>query len=804
MMKARICAVAAAAVVAVCASPAHADLPVPMDPQNSAVASQWVNPQIRASDGSENITLSLIDAPSTADSGSTVDATMRVRNDGDEQMNDLTVTPRRGPVSGSVSDAQVATIAAPGEYTVAGDTVEVPNLSAGEEAEITVQVDVSDQSLAATFPIMVVLEQDGTHLDSERWHMAVRGDLPEEQTPAGVSVLYPVSAPVDIVPGETGEAPNSPPLILASEQLADQLEPGGRLDQLIETYAETTDDAGVADATCLALDPALVDTVDRMAQGYKVDDDRPSPGRQRQRLRDSWGREDAAVMDAAPGQGAEDAAAWLEKVKAASASGCTVALPWANADLNAIARTGDRWLMREAVERGPFTLGRVLGTPIVQNIVVPGAGYLTPESAPAMGWADHSRSTVPQVGMQSAWEKKQAETQDGPGGKIEGNQQTTLDTPTLPSTEDVAAPEPSQPVRVLVADNTVPGERFATATPGVVTVGFDDALASTLAATGSHPETTGYSQEKLRYDYTMDSVAARDLTAASAIATAARTAGEEPVLVNPPAAWDASTAQQVMGAVGELMSSRIAEPIPLEEYTSPPEQIDQADPEALGTPYNDPTVYSDTEILNAGQQARYIDDLTSILANGNNIALTRYGYTLPLRLDLLAALPVTHRRALTFYTDAELRTRTRLNGERDALGAIKASISLIPPGNVYTRTSESSPLLIVAENGLPLPVDASILYQGPPDAKLNTPTEFRIPARGSLTLQMTADLPQNNKRTDLQLYLSTPDNRPISQPVNIAVQTAGGALATRILVAGLAVLFALAVLFQLGKRRREH
>lgn len=126
-----------------------------------------------------------------------------------------------------------------------------------------------------------------------------------------------------------------------------------------------------------------------------------------------------------------------------------------------------------------------------------------------------------------------------------------------------------------------------------------------------------------------------------------------------------------MGTVGELMSSRIAEPMPLEEYTRPPEQIDQADLEALGTPYNDPTVYSDTEILNAGQQARYIDDLTSILVNDGAIALTRYGYTLPLRLDLLAALPVTHRRALTFYTDAELRTRTRLNGGGMRWGRLK-------------------------------------------------------------------------------------------------------------------------------------
>nr|VDG61923.1 Uncharacterised protein [Streptococcus thermophilus] len=786
------------------AAPAHAGLPVPMDPENPAVAEQWVNPQIRTSDGSENITLSLVDAPSSADSGSTVDATVRVRNDGDEQMDNLTATVRRGPVSGSVADARVATIASPEEYTVAGDTVEVPDLAPGEEAEITVQLEVSDQPLAATFPVMVVLEQDGTHLDSERWHMGVKGDLPEDQTPAGVSVLYPVSAPVDIVPGETGEAPNRPPLILASEQVADQLEPGGRLDQLVETYIAATEDDGLGEAACLALDPALVDTVDRMAQGYTVDDDRPAPGRQRQRLRDSWGGEDAAVMDAAPGRGADNAAAWIKKVKAASASGCTVALPWANADLNAVARTGDRWLMREAVERGPFTLGRVLGTPILHNVVVPGAGYLTPESAPAMGWADHSRSTVPQLGMQNAWETQQLQTPEEHGGKVEGDQQTTLDATTLPNTQDVAAPEPEEPVRVLVADNTVPGPRFATATPGVVTVGFDAELASTLAATGSYPETTGYSQENLRFDYTMDSVAARDLTAASAIMTAARTAGEEPVLVTPPAAWDASTAQQVMGTVAELMGSRTAEPVPLEEYTRVPDQVDSADPEALGTPYNDPSVYSDTEILNAGQQARYIDDLTSILANDSAIALTRYGYTLPLRLDLLAALPVTQRRAQTFYTDAELRTRTRLNGERDTLGAIKASISLIPPGNVYTRTSEASPLLIVAENGLPLPVDASILYQGPAGANLNTPAEFRIPARGSLTLQMTANLPHNNERTDLQLYLSTPDNRPISQPVNIAVQTAGGAFATRILVAGLAALFALAVLFQLGKRRRAH
>lgn len=774
----------AAAAVIMLAVPAHADVPVPLDPDNPAVAEQWVNPQIRAGEGSEGLTLSLIDA-----------TTARIRNDSDSPADGLTITPRRGPNSGSVYDATVATIAQPGEYTPAGPAVEVPPLGAGEEVEIPFTVDLPPQTQAATFPMMLVLAQDGAILDTERWHTWAEGPLLEGHEPTGMSVLFPVSTTIDTVPGETGEAPNRPPLILYSEQLADQLAPGGRLDELVEVYSgSVARQDGVGYASCLALDPALVDTVDRMAQGYLVDDDRPAPGRQRQRLRDSWGNQDPASADSTPGKGSKDAAAWLDKVKAAAQSGCTVALPWANADLNAVARTGDKWLMREALERGPFTLERVLGTPAARNVVVPGAGYLTPEAAAAMGWADHSRSDLSVSGMQRYWEEEQARTRPAQ----QPNLQSTLDSPTLPVAS--AAPAPEQPVQVLVADNTIPS-RFTSVMPGVVAVGYQADLASTLAATGSYPETTGYSQENLRFNYAVDSTAARDLTAATAVRTAAMTAAE-PVMVAPPAGWDASTARHVMDAVGQLVESRTVTPMSLADYTRLPG--DTAEAPAAGAPYNDPTVYSDAEILNAGQQAQFIDDLTALLANDPAIALTRYGYTLPLRAELLNALTVTHRRAYTFYTDAENRTRNRLNRGRDTLAGIRASISLIPPGNVYTRTSESSPLLIVAENGLPLPVDASILYRGPEDATLNTPAEFTIPARGSLTLQMTANLPQDAERTDLQLFLATPNKRPISQPVDIAVQTAGGAFANWILVAALAGLFALAVLFQLGKRRRDH
>ena len=818
----------AAAACAVCAAglplAAAQSIPVPLAPDNPAVADQWVNSQVRLGEGTHGVSISLMSAPSTAPSREPIRVKVRVHNEGSEPATGLTLTPRRGPVSGSLTDARAATVAQVGEYAIAGEQVTVPSIPAGGDVEVEVTFSAEEHPTTVTRPVMVVAENAGAIVDTERWHMTVKGTgqgsaqgtpgVDElERTPAGMSVLYPITAPVDIVPGETGEAPNRPPLILESEQLAGQIAPGGRLDQLVDIYAEL----GAGDETCMAVDPALLDTVARMADGYTVNDDRPAPAEKRQRLRDSWGSSDSGA-GSTPGTGADDAAAWLEKIQAAAKDKCVLAMPWANTDLEAVARTGNSWLMREAVERGTFTAERVLNTPITRNVVLPGAGYVTDESLAGMGWADHSQSTVPEVGMQTAWEKTQksnsSETADrAPDGRVEGEQRSTLDDPAMPNAAGIAATQPAETVRVLVANNTTnvnsAHSRFTDLQPGVVSVGFDYQLASILATTGPNPETTGFSDDHLRFDYTRDSEVARNTTAATAVRTLAHShvvVGEsaeapEPVLVAPPAAWEPTTARAVMETVSELFRERTSVPMSLEDYMRLP-----ADPAQLiaGAPSlleADPTVYSDTEVLNASQQGAFIDDLTALLGSDPAIALTQYGYTLPLRQDLLNALTMTGRRSYTGYMEAQQRTRERLNGNRDALAGLRAAINLIPPGNVYTRASESSPLLIVAENGLPLPVDASILYNGPAGAHLNTPAEFRIPARGSLTLQMTADLEDREDQTKLQLYLATPKGQPISQPVDIAVQTAGGAVQNWIIIAGASALFVLALMFQRGKRR---
>ena len=79
---------------------------------------------------------------------------------------------------------------------------------------------------------------------------------------------------------------------------------------------------------------------------------------------------------------------------------------------------------------------------------------------------------------------------------------------------------------------------------------------------------------------------------------------------------------------------------------------------------------------------------------------------------------------------------------------------------------------------------------------------MRIPARGSQTVQMTADYPEDQRSIDLQLYLAGSDGSPISQPVNISVRTAGAAVEGWALVTGLGVLVVLMLMYSVGRRRR--
>ncbi|TQE43869.1 hypothetical protein EJK80_04860 [Corynebacterium phoceense] len=702
-----------AAVVAIAASVALLTAPAQAAPTLDDAAWESVRtPQIA------ELSVTEISAPRR---GEDLHVTLEIVNTSDTTMTDLQVTTRRGDRVSTV-DAGRSELAT-GQFPYFAATAAPADLEPGERTtvELRVPTGLNDQGTLAldedgVYPLMFALTgfQDGAAhaLADDRLLLPV-GDSKAKDS---LTVLYPLTATVDIVPGETG----GESLILQSEQLAGQLGPEGRLTRLVDTYLDHNQPG------CVVLDPALVDVASRMADGYTVASNRPSIVKKPQRLRDSWGStNDTAGVE---GTGSAAAQAFLDKLKKLD---CISTMPWANADQNAAAKTRNAWLLHEAVARGNETIEDTLGiTPT--TILVPGNGYVTSDFTTNAPYAD-------------------------------------LGTPT-----------------VLVADNTtVTGsEHYAT---------YNASLASLLAATGSRPETTAYSNPALRYDFAADAPASRALSAAAGIRlartehAAPEADKDAPLVAKLPNQLDPAAAAAVLDELAQGAAEGGIGKLGAAETNNQP-----------GSPYADPAALSGPEILLAEQQARYADELMLIMVNDPNIALTRYGFTLPLRRDLLMALSLNDRQTASGYQDAIVRSTRRFEANSEQLQELRASVSLIPPGNVYTRSSQSSPLLIVAENSLPLPVEAHIKYEGPKSASLNTPETLRVPAKGSITVSMTADLP-TDRRTDLRLWLATPDGATISQPVTIAVQTRGGMLS----VYGLGGLVALLALGALAVRLRR-
>ena len=139
---------------------------------------------------------------------------------------------------------------------------------------------------------------------------------------------------------------------------------------------------------------------------------------------------------------------------------------------------------------------------------------------------------------------------------------------------------------------------------------------------------------------------------------------------------------------------------------------------------------------------------------------------------------------------------------RDLEAELRSSVSLLPPGSVFTRTSDGAPLIVVARNGLPLPVRVSVDYEADADVTLDTPGVQMIPAQGSVTLQMTTTIGSGSRDTDLTMVLNTPDDQPISDPVTVRLASGPGGIALGVVV-GVMVVFGLFAVSRVTKRRRQ-
>lgn len=785
-----------AALPGVIAAPAAiaAPEPVPVSPEKSEL---WGLPHDPLADDDVSLSLSSLEEIASGASATTpvgvgeqLQAQFRIDNRSASELSDVQVTVRRADAVNSADEAQAAL--AHSDFPYWGNAVNLasvaPNSSTSASMDISTAL-ADSPSLSITqpgaYPVLFTLTgfQDGdpVHLASERLVLRVEGPADEgfaandftaddftaddftvedtvannsaentaENSERGFSVIVPVSAQIDPVPGATGDDP----LIVRSEDFTTQISAGGRLYELVETYRNHDLDG----AACMALDPAVVNMAARMTEGYYVNEQRPEINNEPVRLRDSWGADREPDLGD-EGRGADAAREWLDMIRDVD---CVLAMPWANTDLNAVQGTHDGWMLHEATDRGPELLQRVLGLES-QPVLLPGNGYVSRETSYALG--------------------------------------------NLP-----------EGAHALLADDAVPSAAAAIADPetNLRASTYDGALAAILNDTGASPVTAPYTPVEYRTGTAQASEHARDITAASMLRTAAQPApGATTTIALLPALVEAPVAETLLSAAADVLAEPGVIPRPLDAAVGD-NYVEQARAHeaaataaetsgtASGSPYPDPSVFTDLEITQVRQQVRYINELMSIMRNDSDIALTRYEYTLALRRDMLVALSHHQRNTLDGYDAAVAATATRINANRAVLKELRESVSLAPPGNVYTRVSDSSPLLVVAKNQLPLPVTTQMAFDSPEGTRLNTPEQVSIPARGSITVSMTADIPADHGRTDIRLWLATPTGSGISQPVEITVNTRSDSVILYSVAAGLTLVLATAVALRVRRRRRN-
>ncbi|MFD5868952.1 hypothetical protein ACFWGD_10140 [Corynebacterium sp. NPDC060344] len=580
--------------------------------------------------------------------------------------------------------------------------------------------------------------------------------------PAPVSLVWPLAAEIPLVPGETGEAPGRPELIMSGESLSSEMSPGGRLDELVGALeSELAGQSGPAlrSSTCVAVDPELLDVADRMADGYRIGSERPSPVQGSTRLRDSWGAGDD--LDLREGQGADAAAKWIARLEAVTRDLCVVTLPWSGAELNAVAATGDPELATEALATGGEVVERVLGRPAVPSVAIPPEGYLDAGSVGVTAFAD---TAVP-VDPDAAFESLEAGLGTWPPA---GARSTSLVAANSLTLDDGRIARPGETAEIA---------------PGAAAFGLPVPLSSALAATGTAPEVAGYAAVAGRFDLPADSGVARMQTAVGTlhqeIADASLGAGEAgaaPVVAMPPAGWSATgeEARTLLRAVAATFDDGIAEPVQLDDALAQSAGEHSVGRAQTSSPNPDPGAVSGTEVGRADQQSGYLTDLTAMMANDPQVALTRHGFTRPLRRDILRAVSGTGRRNAATHVDHADRAAATMSGMGEMLQQLRDSVTLVAPGGVYTRATDMSPVVIVGRNGLPLPVPAYARVRVG-DAETASRHEALLPAKGSLTLQVTPQDPgpdvDRERQNQLHLWLETAEGQQISAPVEIVART---------------------------------
>ena len=537
---------------------------------------------------------------------------------------------------------------------------------------------------------------------------------PDTSRPLGLTLLWPIADRPRLAAGAPG---GTTPIRFIDDDLATSLASGGRLDTLLSAVEfaigpQVDPDGNVRNATCLAVDPDLLVTVNAMTGGYVVND----------------GPDAGPGTPTHPGTGQDAAVAWLNRLRGIAQRMCVASTTYAQADLDALHRVGDPGLSAIAVKSAGDIVDQILGIASVRGASLIGDGPLT---GPAVQLLSSQEQTVAIGAAEVA-----ASEADGANGSE-------------------SAPADLSPVRY---------------TPALVAAPFDPAVGAALAAAGAEPVAPSYLDPSLDIPLHHGSEVARRQDAVGAMMWRALQPGLEPrtEILMPPMAWSPqpADAQAILTAAATMINAGMARPRPLTQVIAdgnavPPQPISPLPPADLGDPRGR---FDGAVVSGIAAVTGRLWGLTSALGTDERTGLTGYSYTAPLREDSLRALsqlvPPDARNGL-----AQQRLTTVGRTVEDLFNAV----TIVNPGGSYTLATERSPLPLALRNNLPVPIRVRLDVDAPPGMTVTDMGEIVAPP-GFLPLKVPIEV-HFTQRVAVDVALRTADGLPLGEPVRLSVHS---------------------------------
>ncbi|OAK51829.1 DUF6049 family protein [Rhodococcoides kyotonense] len=693
-------------------------------------------------------------APGTVTTSSEPFVTVRatVTNTGDRRVDDISVRMQGADAVDQPSELRTSLSRDQEQYPYAGEFQTVTDsLERGASTQFTVSMPLrstTNPSLnidrPGVYPLLLNVngtpEYGGTaRLDDARFLLPVTGvprdpsdptsvPLPPSTTdPVATTILWPLADKPRLAAGNPGTIEDK--IRLVDDDLAGELATGGRLDELLQAVEFTTTDQ---------LDPEnrLTDSM-----CLAIDPDLLVTVANMQRgylVVDDPANPSGPARD---GTGSDAAAAWLSRLQTLADSMCVTAVPFAQVDLDAIGNVGDATLAASALESPSDIVDSILGVTSVRDVVWSASGQLGAPAAAAL------RSTGPTTALLA---------------------------------DNSIAPAAAGGVAAVAGGSTVDAPLNTTA--------FDSASATALAGVGEVPSTPDFTPEDQRYDLSGDSRAARLQDAVGAMFYHAL---EEPdgspraVTIAPPQYWTAGGDEPttILSSVSSMLRSGLATPRPL---TSLVAEAPTGMPVETRTV---PQVDRDTNLEDRvrAQSAR-IESLRASVVEDPQSALTPRLFTAPLREDLLRALTTAGRDTEPEYAAA--MSRTRMDASETSLDRMFGAVTVVAPGGVYTLASEQSPLLLVARNDLPVPVNVRLKVDAPAEMTISDVGATALPARGSRTITVPAQV-DDSRNLSVDFALTTLDGQQLGEATTVSVRSNAYGQALAIITACAGVLLLL-------------